>query len=171
MRKLLKNRNWTFFVVHCFTWKLEFVSNILSMIICHVTRANGFIATSVIPITNLADSRRPCTYLRLQVMIAPSQLGYVTNINGFIFTSINSLSGSLGTMVDEHALIVPVFLKTSTESTITNLTLQLIMTSLQLGFISTSQSLILTKFGRIEDHQALTSTYSSWWPHHNKITF
>ena len=131
------------------------------MIICHVTRANGFIATSVIPITNLADSRRPCTYLRLQVMIAPSQLGYVTNINGFISTSINSLSASLSRVVDENALIVLAFLKTSTESTITNLTLQLIMTSLQLGFISTSQSLILTKFGRIEDHQALTSTYSS----------
>ena len=138
-----------------------FVSNILSMIVCHVTRANGFIATSMSPITNLADNRRPCTYLRLQVMIAPSQLGYVTNINGFIFTSINSLLGSLGTMVDEHALIVLVFLKTSTESTITNLTLQLIMTSLQLGFISTSQSLILIKFGRIEDHQALTSPYST----------
>ena len=167
MRKLVKNRNWTFFVVHCFTWKLVFVSNILSMIVCHVTRANGFIATSMSPITNLADNRQPCTYLRLQVMIAPSQLGYVTNINGFIFTSINSLSGSLGTMVDEHALIVLVFLKTSTESTITNLTLQLIMTSLQLGFISTSQSLILIKFGRIEDHQALTSPYSTWWPHHN----
>ena len=131
------------------------------MIVCHVTRANGFIATSVIPITNLADSRRPCTYLRLQVMIAPSQLGYVTNINGFISTSINSLSASLSRVVDENALIVLAFLKTSTESTITNFTLQLIMTSLQLGFISTSQSLILTKFGRIEDHQALTSTYSS----------
>ena len=131
------------------------------MIICHVTRANGFIATSVIPITNLADSRRPCTYLRLQVMIAPSQLGYVTNINGFISTSITCLSTRLDRMVDEHALIVLAFLKTSTESTITNFTLQLIMTSLQLGFISTSQSLILTKFGRIEDHQALTSTYSS----------
>ena len=167
MRKLVKNRNWTFFVVHCFTWKLVFVSNILSMIVCHVTRANGFIATSMSPITNLADNRRPCTYLRLQVMIAPSQLGYVTNINGFIFTSINSLSGILGTMVDEHALIVLVFLKTSTESTITNLTLQLIMTSLQLGFISTSQSLILIRFGRIEDHQALTSPYSTWWTHHN----
>ena len=138
-----------------------FVSNILSMIVCHVTRANGFIATSVIPITNLADSRRPCTYLRLQVMIAPSELDYVTNINGFISTSITCLSTRLDRMVDEHALIVLAFLKTSTESTITNFTLQLIMTSLQLGFISTSQSLILTKFGRIEDHQALTSTYSS----------
>ena len=171
MRKLLKNRNWTFFVVHCFTWKLVFVSNILSMIVCHVTRANGFIATSMSPITNLADSKWPYTYLRLQVMIAPSQLGYVTNITGFISTSINSLSTRLGKMVDEHALILLAFLETSTESTITNFTLQLIMTSLQVGVISSSQSLILTKFGRIEDHQALTSPYSSWWPHHNYVTF
>ena len=28
-RKLLKNRNWTFLVVHYFTWKLELVSDIL----------------------------------------------------------------------------------------------------------------------------------------------
>ena len=32
-KTLLKNRNWTFSVVHFFTWKLEFVSNILSMVV------------------------------------------------------------------------------------------------------------------------------------------
>ena len=32
-RKLLKNRNWTFHIEHYFTWKLEFVSNILWMIV------------------------------------------------------------------------------------------------------------------------------------------
>ena len=31
-KKFLKNRNWIFPVVRYFTWKLEFVSNILSMI-------------------------------------------------------------------------------------------------------------------------------------------
>ena len=31
--KLLKNTNWTFSVVRYFTWKLEFVSNILWMIV------------------------------------------------------------------------------------------------------------------------------------------
>ena len=30
-KKLLKNRIWTFLVVPYFTWKLEFVSNILSI--------------------------------------------------------------------------------------------------------------------------------------------
>ena len=32
-KNLQKNRNWAFLVVHYFTWKLEFVSNILSMIV------------------------------------------------------------------------------------------------------------------------------------------
>ena len=32
-KNLLKNRNWTFPAVRCFTWKLEFVSNILWMIV------------------------------------------------------------------------------------------------------------------------------------------
>ena len=31
-KKFLKNRNWIFPVVRYFTWKLEFISNILSMI-------------------------------------------------------------------------------------------------------------------------------------------
>ena len=31
--KLLKNRNWAFLVVCCFTWDLKFVSNILFMIV------------------------------------------------------------------------------------------------------------------------------------------
>ena len=32
-KRLLENRNWTFPVVHYFTWKLEFFSNILSMLV------------------------------------------------------------------------------------------------------------------------------------------
>ena len=32
-KKLFKYRNWTFSMVRYFTWKLEFVSNILSMIV------------------------------------------------------------------------------------------------------------------------------------------
>ena len=34
---LLKNRNWTFHVVRYFAWKLEFVSNILWMIVGTLT--------------------------------------------------------------------------------------------------------------------------------------
>ena len=35
---LLENRNWTFSKVHYFTWKLEFVSNILWMIVVKLER-------------------------------------------------------------------------------------------------------------------------------------
>ena len=37
-KNLLKNRNWTFPVVRYFTWKLEFVSNILWMIVASSNR-------------------------------------------------------------------------------------------------------------------------------------
>ena len=32
-KRLVENRNWTFPVVHDFTWKLEFFSNILSVFV------------------------------------------------------------------------------------------------------------------------------------------
>ena len=35
---LLENRNWTFPKVHYFTWKLEFVSNILWMVVVELER-------------------------------------------------------------------------------------------------------------------------------------
>ena len=48
-KKLLNNRNWTFPAMCYFTWKLEFVSNILSMI---VERETEYVAT-ILTIINL----------------------------------------------------------------------------------------------------------------------
>ena len=41
-KQLLKKINWTFPVVPCFTWKLEFISNILSVIVF----GNSFFASN-----------------------------------------------------------------------------------------------------------------------------
>ena len=47
-KNLLNNRNWTFRVVCCFKWKLEFVSNILWIIVERTCHLKNFLYTSYI---------------------------------------------------------------------------------------------------------------------------
>ena len=54
--KLLKNRNWAFLVVCCFTWDLKFVSNILFMIVMRHIVKNKHNRPSVLHLKGHIDS-------------------------------------------------------------------------------------------------------------------
>ena len=45
-KKFLKGRNWTFPIVPYFTWKLEFASNILSMVVDRINKLSSFFISS-----------------------------------------------------------------------------------------------------------------------------
>ena len=119
------------------------------------------------------DGRLICTDLAVQVMIASSQVGHVTSINGVIFTFARPMIVKVDRVIDQYDLTPPCF---GEPNIIWNLTERYfgILSPYFAGdndvaiyrsrdiFTSTRETYITIKLDRLVDQHPLTLT-CRWW--------